>query len=257
LFLLFFAQDIAHIDGGYSSVDFNVLTYFLLAGFGVTIIGRFWVTAEVIYGGSVKPDNAKSLMAHQEIDGFLVGGASLDPATFAELVNLRKSEEKAESRINGGASMSKTAVGLFKNSLVADQVVHDLNVSAFPQKEIHVLREPLDMPVTGVMSIPHTDFQVRLERELKAIGATVPEVNAYAHGVSHGGVLVFATGSNEEVDSASAIMNRHGALQVEDLIGREPNTAAMIGKQEPLVFANSIQAGRIRQSGGGARMFVW
>jgi hypothetical protein len=46
LFLLFFAQDIAHIDGGYSSVDFNVLTYFLLAGFEVTIIGRFWVTAE-------------------------------------------------------------------------------------------------------------------------------------------------------------------------------------------------------------------
>ncbi len=46
MFLLFFAQDIAHIDGGYSSADFNVLTYFLLAGFEVTTIGRFWVTAE-------------------------------------------------------------------------------------------------------------------------------------------------------------------------------------------------------------------
>jgi hypothetical protein len=46
LFLLFFAQDIAHIDGGYSSTDFNVLAYFLLAAFAVTTIGRFWVTAE-------------------------------------------------------------------------------------------------------------------------------------------------------------------------------------------------------------------
>lgn len=41
-----------------------------------------------LYGGSVKPDNAKSLMAPHEIDGFLVGGASLDPMSFAALVNL-------------------------------------------------------------------------------------------------------------------------------------------------------------------------
>ena len=42
----------------------------------------------ILYGGSVKPDNAKSLMAQPEIDGFLVGGASLDPVSFAEIVNL-------------------------------------------------------------------------------------------------------------------------------------------------------------------------
>ncbi len=42
----------------------------------------------IIYGGSVKPDNAQSLMEQSEIDGFLVGGASLDPASFAALVNL-------------------------------------------------------------------------------------------------------------------------------------------------------------------------
>jgi hypothetical protein len=153
--------------------------------------------------------------------------------------------------------MSNTAVGLFKNSVVACQVVHDINVSAFPRTEIHVLQEPLDMPVDGVMSVPHTDFQVRLEKELKAIGATVPEVSAYAQCASRGRVLVFATGSNQQVDSASDIMNRYGALEVEELIGREPNTAAMIGKETPLVYPSSIQAGRLRQSGGGARMFVW
>ena len=43
----------------------------------------------ILYGGSVKPDNAKSLIAEAEIDGFLVGGASLDPVIFAELVNVR------------------------------------------------------------------------------------------------------------------------------------------------------------------------
>jgi triosephosphate isomerase (TIM) len=42
----------------------------------------------ILYGGSVRPDNAKGLMAQPEIDGFLVGGASLDPASFASIVNL-------------------------------------------------------------------------------------------------------------------------------------------------------------------------
>jgi triosephosphate isomerase len=41
----------------------------------------------ILYGGSVKPDNIKGLMAQEEIDGVLVGGASLDPASFASIVN--------------------------------------------------------------------------------------------------------------------------------------------------------------------------
>jgi len=41
----------------------------------------------ILYGGSVKPDNIKGLMAQPEIDGALVGGASLDPASFASIVN--------------------------------------------------------------------------------------------------------------------------------------------------------------------------
>jgi triosephosphate isomerase len=40
----------------------------------------------ILYGGSVKPDNVKKLMAEEEIDGALVGGASLDPASFAAVV---------------------------------------------------------------------------------------------------------------------------------------------------------------------------
>lgn len=41
----------------------------------------------ILYGGSVKPGNVKSLMAQPEIDGGLVGGASLDPESFAAIVN--------------------------------------------------------------------------------------------------------------------------------------------------------------------------
>jgi triosephosphate isomerase len=41
----------------------------------------------ILYGGSVKPDNIKGLMAQPEIDGALVGGASLDPISFASIVN--------------------------------------------------------------------------------------------------------------------------------------------------------------------------
>jgi triosephosphate isomerase (TIM) len=40
----------------------------------------------ILYGGSVKPENAKALMSEEEIDGALVGGASLDPKTFTAIV---------------------------------------------------------------------------------------------------------------------------------------------------------------------------
>jgi triosephosphate isomerase (TIM) len=42
--------------------------------------------ARVLYGGSVKPGNAAELLAQSDIDGALVGGASLDPNEFAEIV---------------------------------------------------------------------------------------------------------------------------------------------------------------------------
>jgi triosephosphate isomerase len=39
----------------------------------------------VLYGGSVKPDNASDLLRADGVDGLLVGGASLDPAGFARI----------------------------------------------------------------------------------------------------------------------------------------------------------------------------
>jgi triosephosphate isomerase len=40
----------------------------------------------ILYGGSVKPENTAAIMAQKEIDGVLVGGASLDPEAFAHIV---------------------------------------------------------------------------------------------------------------------------------------------------------------------------
>ncbi len=42
----------------------------------------------IIYGGSVKPENAKSLLEVDEIDGALIGGASLKPQSFAEIIKI-------------------------------------------------------------------------------------------------------------------------------------------------------------------------
>jgi triosephosphate isomerase (TIM) len=47
---------------------------------------EFASNLRILYGGSVKPENASALMAQEEIDGALVGGASLDPKSFAAIV---------------------------------------------------------------------------------------------------------------------------------------------------------------------------
>ena len=44
------------------------------------------------YGGSVKSENARELMSQADIDGALVGGASLDPRSFAEIVKAARAE---------------------------------------------------------------------------------------------------------------------------------------------------------------------
>jgi len=44
------------------------------------------LTARVLYGGSVKPENARMFMVEPDIDGALVGGAALDAVSFAEIV---------------------------------------------------------------------------------------------------------------------------------------------------------------------------
>ncbi|MDQ3489462.1 MAG: triose-phosphate isomerase, partial [Acidobacteriota bacterium] len=43
----------------------------------------------ILYGGSVKPENIKTLMSQEDVDGALVGGASLEAESFAKIVNYK------------------------------------------------------------------------------------------------------------------------------------------------------------------------
>ena len=52
---------------------------------GDEVAGR----TRILYGGSVKPDNIAELMAMDDVDGALVGGASLDAESFASIVNYK------------------------------------------------------------------------------------------------------------------------------------------------------------------------
>jgi hypothetical protein len=154
--------------------------------------------------------------------------------------------------------MAKTAVALFENPGSVDEVVRDLVAVGFPQNDIRVLVEPQEMAGGGVISIPHTDFEVDLIRELRTIGAAEADAEAYVEGVRRGGVMVFATGSGEKADTAVEIMNRHRAVEIEELDALEPHLPGTHRDDQLARGRNSsVQVGRFRSSGGGARMFVW
>jgi len=61
--------------------------HFLREQMGIRFGDEAAQACRILYGGSVKPDNIKNLMAQEDLDGALVGGASLDPASFAAIVN--------------------------------------------------------------------------------------------------------------------------------------------------------------------------
>lgn len=52
----------------------------------IEIYGEIANEVRIIYGGSVTPDNIKPIIATKNVDGVLVGGASLDPIKFAKIV---------------------------------------------------------------------------------------------------------------------------------------------------------------------------
>jgi hypothetical protein len=96
--------------------------------------------------------------------------------------------------------MAKTAVGLFENSGLADEVVRDLEGSGFPKNDVPVLGEPREMAGSGLMSTPHTDFEVGLMHDLTAFGIVEADTADDAQGVLCGGVMVFATGSSDKTE---------------------------------------------------------
>lgn len=153
--------------------------------------------------------------------------------------------------------MARTAVGLFSNFHLVDEVVHDLEANGFPRKKILILGEPSGMRNAGAMSIPRTDFEVDLIRELRGIGAAERDADAYVQGVRSGGAIVFATASDERAGFAAEIMNRHNPEQIEELCAAESNPPGTGRDYTTRAHDVSVQSGRVRYTGGGARLFIW
>jgi hypothetical protein len=153
--------------------------------------------------------------------------------------------------------MPKTVVALFENEARADDAVRDMEACGIPKKEVRTLQEPATFEVTGVMSFPRLDFETDLTRELTRIGATDPEAQSYLEGLRRGGALCFATGSDEDVEAAGRIMNRHGATEIEQVDGEEPRLPVVAHRSMTPMHDGGVMAGRVRQAGGGACVFVW
>lgn len=63
---------------------------FLRAMLGKKFGNKLAKALRILYGGSVKPDNITDLMTMPDIDGALIGGASLEPETFSKIVQFQK-----------------------------------------------------------------------------------------------------------------------------------------------------------------------
>jgi hypothetical protein len=153
--------------------------------------------------------------------------------------------------------MPKTVVGLFENPRVVDDAVRDIEALGFPVREVRTMQEPASFAVSSVMSFPRIDFEADLGRELTRIGATIPETQAYIAGLRRGGALAFATGSDEDVSAAGRVMNRLGAVEVEEVTGAEPRLPGLAQPSMTPMLDRKVLAGRIREPGGGATFFVW
>ena len=153
--------------------------------------------------------------------------------------------------------MPKTTVGLFEDPGAIAEVVREIEALGFPRNEVRVVDEPPTFEVTGVMSFARLDFEVDLIRELTRIGATEAEALKYLQGLRRGGALVVATGSDGKVDLAADIMNRRGAVEIEETVGPEPHLPHATRQYSVPVSETSVMTGRIRQPGGGATVFVW
>jgi hypothetical protein len=152
--------------------------------------------------------------------------------------------------------MAKTTVGLFEDPRIVESVLQEIEGLGFPRNEVRVVDEPSTFEVTGLMSFGRLDFEVHLMRELTRIGATEAETQAYIDGLRRGGVLVFATGSDEKAEAAADIMNRHGAIEIEETTGPDPQLPHVV-RESGVGVTEAVMAGRIRQPGGGACLFVW
>jgi hypothetical protein len=153
--------------------------------------------------------------------------------------------------------MPKTAVALFEDPKIAEDVMREIEAIGFPRNEVRVLEEPEKFEVTGAMSFPRLDFETDLERALSRIGASDAERQAYLEGLHHGGALVLATDSGEKADAAAKIMNQHGGTHVEETSGEEPELPRVVHEEAAHSREHRVMTGRMVQPQHGVALFTW
>ena len=172
--------------------------------------------------------------------------------------------------------MSETAIELFEDAVVAEAVVDSLRAHGFPSSGIRVVAAPNSASAsslgseTGINSgFNGGNFATRVAKDLRAIGATEYESNAYLAGLRRGNVLVYATGSRSQADQAVTVMNGYSALEIEEFAtagarvektdfgtinpeSRLPESNLTVGAHEKSYTSHSS-----RSKAEGARVFAW
>jgi len=156
--------------------------------------------------------------------------------------------------------MAATAVGLFANENVAESVAQALRANAIPQQGIRIISKPAGATVNTATSTPQVDFVAGLSRDLRSMGATDHEIDAYLNGVKQGKVLVFASGSLAQADAACAVMNSYEPIEMEEFTGvgaALPSVSASVNIGEAETNNISLKEDRKRAKADGARLFSW
>jgi hypothetical protein len=166
--------------------------------------------------------------------------------------------------------MTETAVGLFENLAAADSVVDALRANGLPSNGIRVLSKPAVAPVGSGSSAPSIDFASALAKDLRSMGATEWECEAYVDGVRRGNTLVFATGSHAQADTAIGVMNAYDPIELEEFATASTaqtgiRTGAMRtregitlkGEEAAVPEGITMKAEKERARGEGVRVFSW
>jgi hypothetical protein len=152
--------------------------------------------------------------------------------------------------------MAETAVGLFESRSTADAVVEALRENGVPAAGIRIIAKPTGLPVGSATSTPSIDFAAGLARDLSSMGMTKPECETYLASVRSGNVLVFATGTPQQADTAVSVMNTYEPIELEEISGSAPKVpATSLGDTAPGSVNAKIDSSRATSE--GARVFSW
>ena len=155
-----------------------------------------------------------------------------------------------------GVSMAATAVGLFANATVAESVAEALRANAIPSRGIRILAKPINPSAENAMGSPALAFVAALSRDLRTIGATDREIDAYLAGLEQGDVLVLASGTLAHADAACAVMNAFDPIEVEEFSGTAAATPPSHAS-EAVSHGLHSQGENAHARTEGARLFYW